>query len=167
MYLWGKERVLISTFGDVASSLLYILLSSFFVPLTFPSLTPTSSSSSTIVFFLLELPSTSLPLLKVIAWQVSFCAYSGWLGSFPKGLAIEKEACWAICVSRIWLWVAICSSLEDIFLNCSSFCLLMAICWFTNCSIRFSRLGLGWGWLKGCCFVGNPGGFWGLVFGLI
>ena len=42
----------------------------------------------------------------------------------------------------------------------------MAICWLTNCSIRFSRLGLDWLGLKACCFVGNLGRFWDLVFGL-
>ena len=42
----------------------------------------------------------------------------------------------------------------------------MAICWLTNCSIRVSRLGLDWLGLKACYFMGNPGGFWDLVFGL-
>ena len=42
----------------------------------------------------------------------------------------------------------------------------MVICWLTNFSIRFSRLDLGWVELKACCFMGNPGGFSGLAFGL-
>ena len=42
----------------------------------------------------------------------------------------------------------------------------MVICWLTNCSIIFLRLGLDWLGLKACCLIGNPGGFWGLVFGL-
>ena len=36
----------------------------------------------------------------------------------------------------------------------------------TNCSRRFSRLGLDWLALKDCCLMENLGGFWGLVFGL-
>ena len=42
----------------------------------------------------------------------------------------------------------------------------MVICWLTNYSIRFLRLGLDWLGLKACCFMENLGGFWDLVFGL-
>ena len=79
---------------------------------------------------------------------------------------LEEEACWAICVLKMRLCVASCLSLEASCLSCSSFYLLMVICWLTNCSVRFLRLGLDWLGLKTYCFMGNPCGFCGLAFGL-